>query len=562
MSNMEPPGCLRSKPPSPKFSLFPPPDYPSEVVEASIPTLIAARALANAKSVPNFKVPSEAIARPDTANVSCTMPRAVSNPEAGIKKAMNKLSQKGEYKRDRALSFKETLKRLLSKKSSVSLKNNSSELEKQSVELVQRENSLESTASSYIEGGNPANRVSNTPDIPEEDEVPDLASMKTRQKVIRRVRSEADFSPKVSKINFTSPANIGPPPVELPPTPEISPYHERQISSSVSKPFPARQDSLQYTSANSDQVSGSQVSIQSSKSHSVIISPSISINNYEESLYLDFGLATREGSDDCSSNGDPFYLKARLASLKNDNGRAEVYSPFDDQYGVDSDVHKTQYPYPESIVEIQLSNPFDSPVGFSNIAGLNAPESTRNSYHGSSRSRGKSLGQSRTSQTGSPSPRSPDMENIPRGILDTFIENLIQNGHGNAGGRHGGLLTPICHNEEQGPENQLCNVYQTLACAIRDGEVLDFSTIMALADFVMGSLDAFTYDRWQKTEKVKKQRQLLKTQKERLDRAIEGAMDAEAMLKEEEMGLAEDQEEVMRRSLQLTEIIDGECCSP
>ncbi|RPB29349.1 hypothetical protein L211DRAFT_844347 [Terfezia boudieri ATCC MYA-4762] len=561
IGSMESLGSLRSKRPSPKFSLFPPPDYPNEVVEASIPTLIAARAPTNAKSVPNFKPPSETINPPETANVHNQMPRAVSNPETGIKKVMDKLSQKAENKRDRGLSLKDTFKRLLSKKSSASLKNNSSESEKQSVEMLKRGNSVVSTSSSYIEDGIFANGTPNTPGLPEEDGVPDLANIKTRQRVIRRVRSEADFSPKISRFNFASPANIGPPPAELPPTPEIPPYHQQQASS---RSYPARQDSLQYASANSDQAPGPQVSIQSSTDHSVIILPHISINSCEEPPLLDSGLVIREGNDDSSSNSDFFYLETRLAALENENGRAEVYTPFDDQFGVYPE-EQQKHLYPESVTEnIQLSDPFYSPVGFSN-ARLDALNSANNSYHSSSRLRGKgnmSSGQPRTSRTGSPSPRSPDPENVPRGILDTFIENLIRNGHGKAGDRGGGLLTSIHYNEEDGPGNKLSNVRQTLAWAIGENEVLDFSTTMALADFVMGSLDAFTYDKWQKTEKVKQQRQLLKAQKERLDHAIERAKDADAMLKEEEMGLEEDQKEVMRSSLQLTDIMGGECCPP
>ncbi|KAF8422773.1 hypothetical protein BGX38DRAFT_582445 [Terfezia claveryi] len=211
IGSMESLGSLRSKRPSPKFSLFPPPDYPSEVLEASIPTLIAARASTNAKSVPNFKTTSETIAHPETANVHYPMPRAVSNPETGIKKAMDKLSHKAEYKRDRGLFFKDTFKRLLSKKSSASLKNNSPESAKQFVEMLERGNSVVSTSTSYFEDGN---GTPNTPGLPEEDGLPDLANIKTRQRVIRRVRSEADFSPKISRFNFASPANIGPPPAE------------------------------------------------------------------------------------------------------------------------------------------------------------------------------------------------------------------------------------------------------------------------------------------------------------------------------------------------------------
>lgn len=518
--------------------------------------MIAARAPANAKSVPNFKTLSETNTRPETANFHCPMPRAVSNPETGIKKAMDKLSHKAEYKRDRGLSFKDTLKRLLSKKSSASLKNNSSESGKQ--DMVDRGNSFGSTPSSYIEDGKSVHRAPDTPGLPEEDKVPDLANIRTRQKVIRRVRSEADFSPKVGKIHFASPANIGPPPVRLPPTPEIPPYHEHHASSSGFKPFPARQDSLQY--ASGDQASGSQVSIQSSTEYGVTTLPHISINSCEETPLLDSGFAIREGNDDSSSNGDLFYLETRLAALENENGRAEVYSPFDDQFGVYPEAHQTQYPYPESVAEIQLSDPFYSPAG-SSAVGLNPLKSANNNYRSSSRLGAKGLRQPRTSRTGSPSPLTPDSENVPRGILDTFIENLMRNGYGSAGDRRGGLLTSSRHIEEDGPEDKLSNVRQTLAWAIRENEVLDFSTTVALADFVMGSLDAFTYDRWQKTEKVKQQRQLLKAQKERLDHAIERAMDADAVLKEEEMGLEEDQEEVMRRSLQLTEIMDGECCS-
>ncbi|KAF8421208.1 hypothetical protein EV426DRAFT_575868 [Tirmania nivea] len=564
IGSMGSPGFLSSKPPSPKYSLFPPPDYPSEVVEASIPTLIAARAPVNAKSVPNFKMLSETFTHPDTANVNCPMPRAVSNPESGIKKAMNKLSQKAEYtKRDRGLSFKETLKRLLSKKSSASLRNKSSESGKQSVEIVTGGNSLGSTSSSPIEDGKSTSGAANTPGLPEEDEVPELANISTLQKVIRRIRSEADFSPKVSKINFASRGDIGPPPVKLPPTPEISPCHERQVSSNVFNPFPARQDSLQYASANIDPGSGSQVTTQLSNGQGLTTLSCISINSCEELPLLDSGIAIRQGNDGSSSNSDLFYLEARLTALEND--RAEVYSPFDDQFGVYPEANQIQYTYPESITEIQLSDPFYSPGGFSDNVGLSEPETVNNCCQRGSRLHDKgnmSSGQSRTSQTGSPSPRSPEPENVPRGILDTFIENLMRNGHGNAGDRRGGLLAPIRHNEEDGSENQLSKIRKTLAWAIEDGEVLDFPTTMALADFVMRSLDVFTYDRLQKTEKVKRQRQLLKAQKERLDSAIASAMDAEAMLKEEEMGLEMDQEEVMRRSLQLTEIMDGECYSP
>jgi len=380
------------------------------------------------------------------------------------------MNKQSEYKRHRGLSFKDNLQRLLSKKPGVALKNNSCESGKHN--MGERENSFRSTSSSYIEDGK---------------------NITTHQNVIRRVRSEGDISPEVSKSNFAS----------------LAP--ESKASSSDCKPFPARSDSLQYASAYGDQASGSNIHIQPPTEDDGTTLPHLAIHNYI------------------------VYLETRIA-----------------------DLDKSQHAYAESAAERQIPDPFNSPAA-SSTAGLNHQESANNGYRSSHAKGGTSLPQTKGSRTGSPSPLAPESENVPRGILDTFIENLMRNGHVTARDHRDGLSTSGHQNEEDGPDNQLSYVRQTLELFIRENQVLDHSTTMALADFIMGYVDAFTYDRGQKKEKVKQQRELLKAQKERLDRAIATAMDADVVLKEEEMGLEEDQKGFMRGCLQLNEIMDGEC---
>lgn len=477
---------------------------------------------------------------------------------------MEKLSQQAEFKREKGGWFKPLgpIKRLISKKSVVSIIPSRSE--RAIEEKVEHGPPIRSISSRCSDSEPQSKQEIEHLDVPENDKVADLTHVKARHKVIRRIQSEADFSPKLCTPKFSQPVDIGPPPESLPPLPEITTPNWQQVASSIHfqsfparEGFPAREDSLFYSSGNTPEgtkipgsidVSEEEGSMENSRGIKTL--SHISLQSSPELSFRESGIV-HDRDDSSSAYNDTSYQD--YPETPSPNRRVDVYSPFDPDF---SDDRFTRYPYPESTQATDVSDRSSTQHRYSIMTGLVPPAIANHAYQFQGR---RSVGQCRTSQTGSPLPRSRESENVPRGILDTFIESLAHNGHGSVRGDRSGARTPLKTHDELEPSNELALINKTLAAALQSGDVFDYSTTVALADFLLRSLDSITCNLWHETQKVRGQRQVLNEKKERLTHAIESAKDARAMLHEEIIALEADKAEVMRRSLKLAEVYEGQC---
>lgn len=544
--------------PKPKFSLFPPPATLSEVIDASIPHLIAARTLAGARSLPNFRGASSIGVEGAKPGIRAELqaPRAVSNPETSLKQVVGKTSQQEGYKRDRSFPFKkwpQSVKRFISKKTSTAIRSPSPETERG--ETGERDHSISSRSSdrqqtSHMANGNRGNS---------EDHLSKLVAVKATQKVIRRMRSEAELSrtadptTPTKTFKISSARDIGPPPQSLPPTPEYSPHTlpvRQMVTDGKLTDFPIRSVSLGYSVAMPAGAALSQESgitpnnknrhLVSNQFRPINTSSDDSLSNFPDSFTMPSKVRSDPFSKDCPvMNSHDTY--------KNGDSESVVYDyclPSDSESENHHRTRYTLYPYSESL------------DAMNNTPGSFSPRSSK--FSGDNRFSGtpqvNSVSTRSLSETPSPKPKSEASEHVPRGILDTFIESLAHPGSGN----------PRIINRRPDPRilqelegNAITVARKKLAAAIARDEVLDFSTIVALADLLLQSLEPFTMELWQETQKVTKERQVLIEKRDRLNLAIGSATQAWACLEEERAELQNEHENVVKMTLRLAEIFEG-----
>ncbi|KAF8463463.1 hypothetical protein BDZ91DRAFT_825267 [Kalaharituber pfeilii] len=553
-----------------KYTLFPPPD-PS--LEPNLPLLMAAKAVIVAKSVPNLKTPLES---GDAFNSQISLViRTPSKSETAIKEMMKKLSQQGEYKQ-RSVSFKiqEKLKRLISKKSVSPVISCTSDgycvLQEATVRTQECVNLEATNDSKKIPRMHMPGQSFENAGLSAEALDPDFHSQKSGHKVIRRVKSEADFSPKISRLlgasgagiskdsttslsSITS-AAIGDPPTELPPTPA----HRFTKKTHLKDPFvefPQREDSLGFSTAfgessNTERDSNllkERLYIRTSRGDKTL--SRISLATSQELSFMEDGLVVRQ-----RCLGDDSYQDSLRGPPEDDI--IDAYSTFGDENEQQSNQQPSQSRYSCSESNGQTATP---DLSFSSIVhehrGTTELESPTSSVQSSVLTTA-----SPASSSGYPS-RYPldEPEVVEREILDDFIDSLAQRGSPVGKSRRsapGALQSPQQYrrNTQLHEKSRIENVHMKLSDVVTKNKVLDFGSTLGLGEFVLRSLDGYLLRIGGETQKTQRQRSLLQEQKSRLASAISDAERARETLETEKKCLEIEKEEVLRHSLKLATI--------
>lgn len=388
-----------------------------------------------------------------------------------------------------------------------------------------------------------------------EDHLAELQPVKTIQKVIRRIRSEAELSrttettTPTKTFKVSSATDIGPPPQSLPPTPEYSPHMQpvqQMVTDGRLTHFPIRSVSLGYSAVSAGAVLSQNPEGTTSSNKSkpnqfrrINTSSDGSLSSFPDS----FSLPSKVSSD-------PFAKDCLVVNSldKNEDVVFDYCLPSDSEPENHRGAQYTLYPYPDSVGGMKntpgpldmggssRSSKFSGDVGFDGTPQFKSA-STRS-----------------LPATPSPKPKSDVSEYVPRGILDTFIESLAQPDSANP--------RTINRRPDRGTlrepgGNAIVGARKKLAAAVANDEVLDFSTMVELADLLLQSLEPFTMALWQETQKVTKERQILTERRDRLILAIESATQAWACLEEEKAELQNEHENVIKMSLRLAEIFEG-----
>ena len=534
-----------------KYSLFPPPDPP---MVDNLPLLLAARerAISNAKSVPNFRSVSEG-------SIASDSPK----PNPTIKDVI-------KFKRDRSVSFKlhEKFKRFLSKKS-ISPLNIFSESE--CGVTISREDSIKTISSGYS-----SNSAIKTDEAgPGTIHAHDISVMGVRQKVIRRIRSEADFAPKVSlmqesptpekdgdsssiqradKTAFSSTPSIGDPPSELPPDPTSQIHRIQQKSSGKNlQMFPQRDDSLRFSYAtltNRDFPDGRGSTEYSNQhllntSRGVNTSSCISHAPSQQLPFVGTGLVVR----DSSVCGDSFD-----ASMDYTQENEEISTYSDNEELLPAHILKRHLSF-ESSAEGEAPDLTHSSIDSHSTASQDHTEGTAETPDEPAAERSPSKV---TFSVQSASPVELDRD-VPRGILDNFIETLARTGSATPIGHRSTPQTPprripSVNSNALDPLN-LMNIRREIVSTLNSENAVDISTTLRLGDLVLRSLDSYTFKVWSETQRIRNQREVLLEKKELLYQALDKAKLARAVLEEETRGLQHDNQAVLRGSLRLVNLV-------